>query len=94
MAIRESSLRQEPARTVIAAFGAGKVADGIAVVSEITGLHPTSVQRWMYSKSKNKGTGGLIPMTHIPDLLCGAAKRNIELSFADFEPKKIPVSAG
>lgn len=69
----------EPASKIIKKFG------GAAKVAAIVGVHRTRVYGWERPKSAG-GTGGVIPMPHIPKLLAAASEREIELSAADFIP--------
>lgn len=70
----------EPARSII-----GKI--GVDIVAQRTKTHVSQVYRWMYSKPRG-GTGGLIPMRHIPALIAEAKERGIALSADDFIPKE------
>ena len=73
----------EPASTIISKFG------GVSTVAAIAGVHRTRVWNWSQPKEKG-GTGGFVPMAHIPKLLAAAAAKNIELSAEDFIPLPTP----
>lgn len=67
----------EPARSVIAKIG------GVEAVSAITGKHVSRVYRWMHPKEAG-GTGGHIPLNHVPRLLSYAEANGIALTANDF----------
>lgn len=61
---------------------------GFTVVAEILGLDTSVVYRFTYAKSVG-GTGGTVPLKHMPALLLAAEERKIKLAAADFyEPAK------
>lgn len=73
----------EPAKSIIARLG------GPTKVREITGVGMTAPHSWQHPKSKG-GTGGLIPMRHIPALLAYAREQGIELTADEFIPPPTP----
>lgn len=68
-----------PAHKIIAALGGPN-----AVASRI-GLHRTRVSKWQAPREAG-GTGGLIPVKHIPALVTMGREKGIELSASDFLP--------
>lgn len=72
----------EPANTIIAKLG------GPTKVSQITGVHRTRVSNWKRPREAG-GTGGMIPMPHIPVLLRAAQASGIKMSADDFLPRSI-----
>ncbi|MGP3699214.1 hypothetical protein [Rhodobacter sp. NSM] len=73
----------EPARTIITKLG------GPSKVAEIVGIHRTRVYSWMRPRIKG-GTGGLIPMWHVPALMAAAAEAGVHIAAADFVPAAEP----
>lgn len=69
----------EPASTIIDRMG------GIKRVAEITGVHRTRVSNWKRPREVG-GTGGVIPLKHIPVLIAEARSRGIVISADDFMP--------
>lgn len=69
----------QPAAKIIERLG------GMHEVIRITGASRTRVYRWT-QPVENGGTGGTIPLRHIPALLAAARKRNINLDANDFLP--------
>lgn len=67
----------DPARTVIECFRTSDIS-GVREVAKITGLDRTSVQKWMWPKTR-KGTGGLVPSKYHRVLREEAEQRGIEL---------------
>jgi hypothetical protein len=72
-------LRCEPAATIIAKLG------GVSEVATLATVDVSRVVRWRLPKEQG-GTGGLIPMRHIPALLGAARERGLQLEAADFIP--------
>lgn len=70
----------DPAKSVIEKCG------GVAAVAKICARHTSSVQRWMYPKSK-RGTGGLIPAPEAVKILRHAKKSRLKIKPSDFFPK-------
>lgn len=70
----------EPARTIIDRLGGPNLVAGIA------GVHRTRVSNWCRPKEAG-GTGGLVPLKHIPILIDAARDRGIDLSADDFLPR-------
>lgn len=70
----------EPANTIIKRMG------GAAEVAKIAGVQRASVYKWTWSKDRG-GTGGLIPMNKIADLIAATADTDCPLTFADFAPR-------
>jgi len=79
--VKQLPVRQvmEPATSIIEKLG------GVSKVIEITGKHPTRVYAWMKPKNKG-GTDGIIPFSHVPDLLSYAKDNRIKLKADDFLP--------
>ena len=75
----------EPASTIIAKLG------GPTAVAEIVGVHRTRVHGWMRDKGKG-GTGGTIPLKHLPALMALARTRGLDIEVSDFLPR-VPVAA-
>jgi hypothetical protein len=73
----------DPASAIVEKFG------GADMVSEITGVHRTSVYRWMRSK-KSGGTGGMIPLKYMGALLKAAKKHDVALDVAEFYAVETP----
>lgn len=69
----------EPATTIIKTLG------GAAKVAQIAGVHRTRVYSWMRPVSAG-GTGGYIPMRHIPKIIAQAKAEGVDLSGDDFLP--------
>lgn len=69
----------DPAASVLERLG------GPMRVCEEIGVHKTRVYKWMKPKSEG-GTGGMIPGSHIQDIIRMGAERGIEFSLADFFP--------
>lgn len=69
----------EPAQSIIKKLG------GPDKVADICGVHRTRVFAWKRKKVE-RGTGGVIPMKHIPVLLAHAASSGVDLSASDFIP--------
>lgn len=69
----------EPASSIIAKLG------GEAVVSDVTGTAYTAPYRWQYPRER-KGTGGIIPQRHHPQLLAFARSKGIPLKAEEFLP--------
>lgn len=69
----------EPAKHIVFALG------GPSEVSRVVGVHRTRVSNWMRSKEKG-GTGGLIPLKYVAQLLAFAKRKGVELSADDFIP--------
>lgn len=69
----------EPASTVIGKLG------GPTKVAQVVGVHRTRVSNWARPKESG-GTGGVIPMRHVPKLLALAQEKGIKLSADDFIP--------
>lgn len=69
----------EPAAKIIEIYG------GVKAVSEITGVDLSRVVRWRLEKTRG-GTGGTIPMPHIPKLLRHAQENGIDISADAFVP--------
>jgi len=69
----------DPARKIITALG------GPNAVARRIGLHRTRVSKWQATREAG-GTGGLIPVKHIPELVRMAREKGIELSAHDFLP--------
>lgn len=72
----------EPASTIIKALG------GPAKVAAIAGVHRTRVYGWMRARDAG-GTGGVIPMAHIPKLLAAARSAGVSLYGDDFIPSGV-----
>lgn len=70
----------EPAQSIIKALG------GPQHVAGVVGVHRTRVSNWSRAKQAG-GTGGVIPLKHIPALLKEAATRGVVLSADDFLPR-------
>lgn len=70
----------EPAKTIITALG------GARAVSELLGIHRSAVWKWSQPKEKG-GTGGVIPIHHIPLLLHECGQRGLEVGAGDFLPQ-------
>lgn len=69
----------EPASTIIKKLG------GTSSVAKIAGVHRTRVWNWTRAK-EDGGTGGVIPMPHIPKLIAAAKSEGIPISGDDFIP--------
>lgn len=69
----------EPAKSIIEALG------GPEKVAEIAGVHRTRVYGWMRNKERG-GTGGTIPLPHIPKLLHAAREQGVSLTAENFLP--------
>lgn len=79
MALRIMAM--EPANRIIAALGGPtKVADQI-------GVHRVTVSKWK-RPAKDGGTGGIIPIRHVPGLIAMAKSQGVPLNFDDFLPKQ------
>lgn len=77
-------MRCEPASTIIDQFkGADGEPDGVKAVAAILGCPESRVRGWRREKGPN-GTGGLIPLKYMPDLIAGAKERGIDLQPGDF----------
>ena len=72
----------DPARRIVAAFGKGDIAAGVASVALITGRNPSTVYRWMYPDGY--GTGGFIPTREANALVLAASRFGIRLKHKDF----------
>lgn len=70
----------EPATSIIKALG------GPTKVAVIAGVHRTRVHGWTRPKGVG-GTGGHIPLPHIPKLLSAAREKGIDLTADDFIPQ-------
>lgn len=68
-----------PAHKIITALG------GPNAVAECVGLHRTRVSKWQAPREAG-GTGGLIPVRHIPALVRMANEKGVKLSASDFLP--------
>ena len=73
----------EPATSIIKTLG------GAAQVARIAGVHRTRVYSWMRPVSAG-GTGGYIPLRHIPKIIAQAKADGIALSGDDFLPPETP----
>lgn len=71
----------EPAASIIKQIG------GLTVVAKIAGVDISRVVRWRLKKDKG-GTGGAIPLRHVPTLLAYAKQNEILLSAEDFMPRQ------
>jgi hypothetical protein len=69
----------EPARTIISKLG------GVAVVSDLVGIHRTRVSNWRRPRTKG-GTNGLIPQDYHLRLIDFAATKGVTLTGDDFLP--------
>lgn len=69
----------DPAHKIITALG------GPSLVADHVGLHRTRVSKWQAPREAG-GTGGLIPVKHIPALVRLGRAKGIELSASDFLP--------
>lgn len=69
----------EPAHTIITKLG------GPSVVAERIGIHRTRVSKWQAARDSG-GTGGMIPVKHIPALVRLAQEVGVQLSADDFLP--------
>jgi hypothetical protein len=69
----------EPASTIIRQLG------GPNKVAEIAGVHRTRVSNWK-RPSERGGTGGVIPLKHIPKLIAAAKEAGVKMSADDFMP--------
>jgi DNA-binding transcriptional regulator YdaS (Cro superfamily) len=69
----------EPAHRIITVLG------GPSVVADRIGIHRTRVSKWQ-SPRDSGGTGGMIPIKHIPALVQLAKERGVSLSADDFLP--------
>ena len=76
----------EPASKIIKLLG------GPTKVAAIAGVHRTRVSNWCRPKDKG-GTGGVVPLRHVPLLLGFANANGIEIYAADFIPLQTPSRA-
>lgn len=76
----------EPAQSIVKKLG------GPSIVAGIVGVHRTRVSNWSRPKSAG-GTGGLIPLKHIPTLIEAASDRNIVLTAEEFLPRTAEAAA-
>lgn len=72
----------EPASKIIAALG------GNSKAARIAGVHRTRAWNWTRPRSVG-GTGGIIPMRHVPNLIEAAKAEGITLAFEDFLPRSV-----
>lgn len=63
--------QMEPAQSIVAMLG------GPSAVARHLNLTPGAVSRW--SMPRDKGRGGLVPSTHIPELCCLARSMGLFL---------------
>lgn len=69
----------EPASHIIEQLG------GVLEVARLAGVHQSRVRRWTYPKERG-GTGGTIPLRHMPKLLSEAQQRRLPVRAEDFFP--------
>lgn len=71
----------EPANTILTRLG------GPTAVAKFIGVHRVTVSKWQSSRASG-GTGGMIPMRQIPQLMEMARSLGIALDGNDFLPFK------
>jgi hypothetical protein len=69
----------EPARTIIRKLG------GDTKVAALASVHRVTVAKWKRPRASG-GTGGTIPLAHIPNLLMAAKAVGVPLTAEDFIP--------
>lgn len=69
----------QPAQSIVAKLG------GPTKVARIVSVHRTRVHGWMQPRESG-GTGGVIPIKHVPALLAFAIANGIDLGANDFIP--------
>lgn len=71
----------EPAASIIKSLG------GAGEVARLTGVFRTTPAKWRSPVEKG-GTGGQVPLKHIPALLRAARDKGVKLTADDFLPRE------
>ena len=83
-----------PARDVVAKFSTENIT-GIRRLANLLSVSETSIYRWMYSKCRQGGAGGFIPIEHHRPILELARKLGIPLTpseltgLTEFDPPQV-----
>lgn len=88
------SSSHEPAHSIIVQLAAalGEPAQRISAVARALGIKRQTVWKWTAPKSRNGGTGGLIPPRYHREILQLAGTLGVPLTLESFLPESSPPS--